>query len=330
MTASAKATVLRSRRAVLAAGVATLIAFSAGWAEQAGRTYRIALVTNFPRSRLEPRIVEFFDELRQHGFVEDANLAVDIEFDINTQHLDAVAIEVVQRAPDAILCFGPVVVRAVQNATQTIPILAFEPTSEEVSLPLSGRQDRNTTGISLFVDVLNIKRQEILMELLPSAHHLAVLADPNISHDLAAMREAAGARGVELSIQWAGHPDEVGPAIEAAEKVGAEALNVLSSPMFWGIRNAIYSGVARARLPAIYEWGSMAAEGGLIGYGPAPLLLYRQLARQLVKVLSGTKPADIPVEQPTKFELAVNLKTAKALGLTIPPSIMLRADEVIE
>jgi putative ABC transport system substrate-binding protein len=330
MTISNRTTAMPSRRSILAAGVATLIASSAGWAEQAGRTYRIALVTNFPRSRLEPRIVEFFDELRQHGFVEDANLAVDIEFDIDTQHLDAVAMEVVQRAPDAILCFGPVVVRAVQNATQTIPILAFEPTGEEASLPLSGRPNRNTTGISLFVDVLNSKRQEILMELLPNAHHLAVLADPNMPHDLAAMREVAGARGVELSIHWAANPDEVGPVIEAAEKTGAEALNVLSSPMFWGSRNAIYDSVALARLPAIYEWGSMATEGGLIGYGPAPLLLYRQLARQLVKVLNGTKPADIPVEQPTKFELVVNIKTAKTLGLTIPPSILIRADEVIE
>jgi putative ABC transport system substrate-binding protein len=330
MTASCVTAVLPSRRAVLAAA-ATLIASSAGWAQQVGRTYRIVFVTNFPRNQAqEPFLAGFFGELRQHGFVEGANLAVDSELDVDSQHLDAVAAEVVQRAPDAILCFGPVVTRAVQHATPTIPILAFGPLSVSDASDSLARPDRNTTGISLVVDELNGKRQEILMELLPSAHHMAVLADRNVAHEFRTMREVADARGVELSVHWAASPDEVGPAIEGAEKTGAEALNVLSSPMFWGIRDTIYDGVARARLPAIYEWAVMAAEGGLIAYGPAPVLVWHQLARQLAKVLNGAKPADIPIEQPIKFELAVNLKAAKALGLTIPPSLLARADEVIE
>jgi putative tryptophan/tyrosine transport system substrate-binding protein len=329
MTASPQTTVLQSRRAMLAAGAALLACSSAGWAQQAGRTYRIGYV--YPRDQtFAPYIGGFFAELRRHGFVEGTNLAVDFRFDTDIRHLDAVATEVVGRAPDAILCFGPVVVRAMQRATLTIPILSFEPLSENDASNSLARPDRNTTGISLAVAELDGKHQDILLELLPSARHLAVLADTNMSRPLPAMREATNARGVELSIHSAATPDEIGPAIEAAEKAGAEALDVLSSPMFWGSREAIYDGAARARLPAIYEWAVMAAEGGLIAYGPDGLAAHRQLARQLVKVLDGTKPADLPVEQPTQFELAVNLKTAKALGVAIPPSILIRANEVIK
>jgi putative tryptophan/tyrosine transport system substrate-binding protein len=153
---------------------------------------------------------------------------------------------------------------------------------------------------------------------------------PNFSGNLSAVKKTADARGVELFVHWVAKPDEIGPAIEAAEKTGAQALDVYGGSMLTANPEAIFRDAARAQLPAIYEWPNMAKEGGLIAYGPPLTSLYRQLARQLVKVLNGAKPGDIPVEQPTKFELVINVKTAKALGLTIPPSILTRADEVIE
>jgi putative ABC transport system substrate-binding protein len=132
------------------------------------------------------------------------------------------------------------------------------------------------------------------------------------------------------SIHIANRTDDIMPAIEAALNLGAQALNVLASSLFNTNRTQIIGRLATARLPAIYQWPEMAEEGGLMAYGPRFVALYRQQALQVIKVLKGTKPADIPIEQPTKFELVVNLQTAKALGLALPPSLLLRADKVIE
>jgi putative ABC transport system substrate-binding protein len=144
------------------------------------------------------------------------------------------------------------------------------------------------------------------------------------------LEQAASARGVKLSVHWAYKPDDVVPAIEAIAKTGAEALNVLASPTLALERTATIDAVARLRLPAIYQWPETAREGGLVGYGPPLIATYREFARQLVKVLKGAKPGEIPVEQPTTFALVFNLKTANSLGLTVPPSLLARADEVIE
>lgn len=168
------------------------------------------------------------------------------------------------------------------------------------------------------------------MDLVPSARHMAALVDPHYPHQLSAVRKTTDARGVELSLRSVAKPDEIGPAIEAARQAGAQALNVLGSAMLYVNREAIFRDADRARLPAIYEWPEMAEEGGLVAYGPRLPSLYRQLARQVVKVLNGAKPSDIPVEQPTTFELVINLRTAKAFGLTIPLTLLARADKVIE
>jgi putative ABC transport system substrate-binding protein len=272
----------------------------------------------------------FFDELRQQGFAEDANLSVDGKFEVDPDQSDAAAAEVAKMAPDAVVCVGTPAVRAGQRATATIPIVALDDLVGSNLVSSLGRPDSNTTGVSILQSELDAKRQELLMDLVPSARRMAALADPNYPHKLSAVQQAADARGVELSVHWVANPDEIGPAIEAEEKAGAQALNVLGSGMLYVSRDAIYDGAARARLPAIYEWPHMAEQGGLIAYGPPLPSLYRQLARQLVKVLNGARPANIPVEQPTKFSLIINLKTAKTLGLTIPASLLVRTDKVIE
>jgi putative tryptophan/tyrosine transport system substrate-binding protein len=190
----------------------------------------------------------------------------------------------------------------------------------------------NTTGVSIFAPELDGKRLELLTEIVPGIHYIAALVDPKTtaSDQLEALITAARSRGVELSIHNAETQQQIAPAIEAARAARAQALEVLSSALFNADRALIIEHTAAARLPAMYQWPEYGTDGALIAYGPRQTWIRRESARLLVKVLMGTKPADLPVEQPTKFELVINLKTAKALGLTVPPSILARADEVIE
>ena len=191
----------------------------------------------------------------------------------------------------------------------------------------------NTTGVSLLMSDLDGKRQDILIEVLPGLRHMAALADSNTTapQELQALQDAARIRGVAVSIHQVAKADEIAPAIEAAKTSGAAALNVLASPFLFANRQAIIEHAAAERLPAIYQWPDEAEQGGLIGYGPRLVQLYRDImARQLVKLLHGTKPADLPIEQPTRFELVINLKTAKALGIALPETFLIRADKVVE
>jgi len=168
---------------------------------------------------------------------------------------------------------------------------------------------------------------------VPGLRRMAALADSNMIADpkLHPLQEAARARNIELSIHWIARSEEIPAAIDAAKASGATALNVLASPLLSVNYQVIVQRVAALRLPAIYQWPETAKTGGLIAYGPSWVQIYRELlAPQLVKLLRGAKPADLPVVQPTKFELVINLKTAKALGLTMPETFLLCADKVIE
>jgi putative ABC transport system substrate-binding protein len=186
--------------------------------------------------------------------------------------------------------------------------------------------------VSLLAFELDGKRQDLLLEASPNIRRIALLADPAIAtpQRLQMLKDAARARGVEASVVAARLPAEIVPAIDAASASGAEAINVLAAPLFSFNRRTLIERAANLRLPAIYQWPEMAEEEGLMGYGPRWTQWYRQLARQLVKVLRGAKPADLPVEQPTRFELVVNLRTAKAIGHEFPVGLVLRADKVIE
>ena len=237
-----------------------------------------------------------------------------------------------QPNPDLLVTSAPTI-SEVQTATRAIPILGmFDDMVGSGLVSSLARPGGNLTGISILASELDGKRQEILMELVPASHHMAALADPNTkgSASAEALRTDSAARGVELSIYPVSGPEEIIAAIDKAQAAGATALNVLASPILYINRKIILERSAALRLPAIYQWPETAEEGGFAAYGPRFSKVWRQLARQVVKMFHGAKPADIPVEQPTEFELVINLKTAKAIGLTIPPSILLRADEVIE
>ena len=183
------------------------------------------------------------------------------------------------------------------------------------------RPDGNTTGVSILATELDGKRQEILIEAVPGLRRMAALADANrtTAAKLDALQEAARAHNIELSIHRVARGEEIAAAIDRAQASGATALNVLASPLLFANRQLIMDRVAALRLPAMYQWPETAEEGGFAAYGPRLIDIFRELlTRQLVKLFRGIKPADIPVEQPTKFELVINLKTAKALGVTVP------------
>jgi putative ABC transport system substrate-binding protein len=321
------------RRDFILAGCATI-----GWplaapAQEAGRTYRLGGLSVGPREA--PYFVAMFENLRRLGFIEGQNLTVDWHaFGLHVDRVSDLAAELVKADVDVILASGDLATRAAQRATQSIPILGTADDMVRSKLVNSlARPEGNTTGISMFSTELDGKRQEILIEAVPGLRRMAAIADSITTAlpQLQALQDAARARNVELSIYRIVRPEEIAAAIDAAKAWGAAALNVLVSPVLFGNRQIVMQRVAALRLPAIYFFAEMAQDGGLIAYGPRLLQIFGELVtRQLVKLLRGTKPADIPVEQPTKFELVINLKTAKALGLTIPESLVARADEVID
>jgi putative ABC transport system substrate-binding protein len=195
------------------------------------------------------------------------------------------------------------------------------------------RPDGNTTGVSILATELDGKRQEILIEVVPGVRRIAALADINTTApaQLETLQREARARNIALSIHRVDKAQEIPGALEAVKASDAAALNVLASPMLHSNLQLILERVAVLRLPAIFQWPEIAEEGGFVAYGPRFTQIIRGLyARQLVQLFRGVKVADIPVEQPTKFELAINLKTASALSVTVPAAVVARADKVVE
>jgi putative tryptophan/tyrosine transport system substrate-binding protein len=276
----------------------------------------------------------FFDELKLLGFVENKNLeVVPNGFNLREDQYGGYARTLVKSGPDAIFCVGDAATLAAREATLTIPVVGF--LSPDIvaagAVRTFARPGGNVTGVSI-ISELDGKRQELLMEVVPSAQKIGILANPAVTYQaqLQVLEDAARKHGVEAVVFTAGKPAEIVSAMGKAKASGAAALNVLSAPLFSINRRVVIEQAAALRLPAIYEWPEMVEEGGLIAYGPRLPLMYRQAARVVAKTLQGVKPQDIPVEQPAKFDLVVNLATAQALGLSIPEAFLVRADKVIE
>ena len=321
------------RRFISALGSAVVAWTLTAHAQEAGRTYRLGQLSLGPRN--SPQNVAFYEGLKSEGFVDGQNLVVDPRgFGLRVGELEESAAAIAKTQPDVIICGGEPPVRATQQATKTIPIVGVADDMLKSGFVTSlAKPEGNTTGVSILAPELDGKRQEILLEVVPGIRHLVALADANGTspQQLQALQDAARSRGVELSIHRIAKAEEIASAIDAAKSSGASALNVLASAILFNNRQIILGRAAALGLPAIYQWPATAEEGGLIGYGPRLERLFGDIvSRQVAKLLRGAKPADIPVEQPTKFELVVNLKTAKALGLTIPETFLLRADKVIE
>jgi putative ABC transport system substrate-binding protein len=279
----------------------------------------------------------FRQGLRELGYVEGQNIVIEYRYaEGRDDRLADLAAELVRLKVDVIVAVSGVGTRAVQHATRTIPIVmagASDPVGEGLVASLA-RPGGNTTGLSLLSAELPGKRLEILKETVPQSARVAVLtnlANPNHASVMHNLTGAAQALGLHLHVVELRRPDELDAAFAAMTRAGADALFVQGEPVLLdGLRGRIVDLAATSRLPAMYSWRMYVDAGGLMSYGPSLSDMMRRAATYVDKILKGAKPADLPVEQPMKFELVINLKTAKALGLTIPPTLLFQADEVIQ
>jgi putative ABC transport system substrate-binding protein len=287
---------------------------------------------------LDPGGPQLFDAFRRAmsdlGYVEGQNVSyLYRSAEGKAESVPRLAFELVRLKPDVIMTSAPAPTLAAMKATPTIPIV-FAAIGDAVTAGVVSslaHPGGNVTGSSFLNTELSAKRLEILHETLPDIRRIAVLWDSNTPRSWEEATEEAGRTlGVELQVLEVAGPDAFESAFEAAVTARAEALDVLTSAFFNAHMEKLLELAAKYRLPAMYSFDGSVHAGGLISYGPSLIDLYRRAATYVDKILKGAKPGDLPVEQPTRFELVINLKIAKALGLTIPPAILARADEVIE
>jgi putative ABC transport system substrate-binding protein len=318
---------------VIGGAVAWPVAASA---QEPGRTYRIGFL--LPTNRQSPSVQALFDELRLNGFIEGQNLMVVSEgFEATDDQLAERAQSLIDAKPDVIVSGPALPLRTLQKLTQTVPLVGMTEDMVGEGLVASlAHPGGNITGISLLSPELDGKRQDILIEALPGARQIAALSDSKATSPkhLQALQRVAQSRGVQVSIFGVSKPDEIPAGIDAAKAAGAEAANFLATPLFSlpGTRNfqIVMERITAVRLPSIFQWPETAEAGAVLGYGPRFTDMYRQRALIVAKIFRGANPSDIPVEQPNRYELVVNMKAAQAMGSQIANGLVLRADKLIE
>jgi len=322
------------RRRFLVTSVALLGAPLAARAQRADRVYRVGFLSPVKRGARSEALRE---GLRDLGYVEGRNLDPTMRFaDGKRERLDPLVRELVGLDPDVLVVGSTIGGRAAKKATTTIPIV-FAGSSDPVAGGLVSNLARpggNITGFSLaYGKAFAGKWLELLKELTPGISHYAALwssANPSAVRFVEELRRAAQVLNVTLDVHHARDLAELDAAFAAIRASDARALIVNPSPFAATHRRRLVDFAARARLPAVYFFESFVKAGGLMSYGPNIVAVYRRAASHVDKILKGARPGDLPVENPTKFDLVVNLKTGKALDIAIPPSILLRADRVIE
>ena len=303
-------------------------------AQQPTKIPRVGILSDETPS-LDTSFEVFAAELRRLGHVEGQTIIFEPRYAAgNYEVLPSLAAELVSLRPDVILAVGTVATRAAKSATQTIPIV-FARISDPIGLGFVAalaRPGGNLTGVSLEGPELAAKQLELLITAVPAVKRVGVLADPRLpfSPILKDTEQAARSLNLKLVPEQVRSPADFEPALRAMLEQHAGALIVMAAPIFTEHAQQIIDLATKARLPTMWYRREQAQAGGLMSYGSDRTEQFRRAAAHVDKLLKGAKPADIPVEQPTRFELVINLKTAKALGLTIPPSILARADEVIE
>jgi putative ABC transport system substrate-binding protein len=298
---------------------------------QRGKVWRIGILEPYAAS--DPINEQIRQYLHEVGYSEGRNIAIEWRHGAGqTAAFPVLAAELARRKLDALVAIGEPAIRAAREATTRIPIIGgSDDLVGEGHVASLARPGGNVTGVSILASELNAKRLELLKQAVPTASRVAILWDPATgSFHLPLIHAVARTRSIELKVHEVRSGEDLKPAFEAARAWRADALSVLASPLLHALRQPIIDQAEQYRLPAIYQWEESARAGGLMSYGPIRADVYRAICVQLDRVLRGAKPADLPVEQPTKFELVINLKTAKALGLTIPKSLLLQADKVIE
>ena len=327
------------RRAFLGSLVLSVLAVPlAAEAQQAGKVYLIGFLSpSSPSDSRNPlRLGALRQGLRELGYVEGQNIGIESRWaEGKYDRLPDLAAELVRLKVDVIVTYSPPAIQAAKQATQTIPIVmggVIDPVATGFVASLA-RPGGNLTGLSLMAPELVGKQLEILKEVVPKVTRVAVLGNPanaGTAPQLRHAQDAARALKVQLQPLEARAPNDIDRAFAAMTKEGAGAVVVLVDAMFVDQRTRIADLAARHRLPSVYGLMDFAEAGGLMFYGANDTDRFRRAAIFVDKILKGAKPADLPVEQPTKFALVINLKTAKALGLTIPQSVLARADQIIE
>jgi putative ABC transport system substrate-binding protein len=305
-------------------------------AQQAERIARIGFLMAVPPSAVPTRIDAFRAGLHEMGYAEGKNIIIEWRSaEGQVDRLPALAAELVRLKVDVIVTAGPMDTRAAKETTSTIPIVMTwdqDPVGNGFVASLA-RPGRNITGLSSVAPELSRKQVELLKEIVPKLSHVAFLGtstEPGNAQTLKETEAAARSLGVQVQFSDVRAPKDIETAIGAARSARAHGMLVLTSPVTSALRDRVVALAARHRLPAIYHRRAFVEAGGLMSYGASQRDSDRRAAIYVDRILKGAKPADLPVEQPTKFELVINLKTAKALGLKIPQSLLVRADEIIE
>src|SRR5262249_9801146 len=282
-----------------------------------------------------PRLMaEFQRGMRELGYVEGTSYAlVALYAGDKPETLQSLAVELVRRKPDVIVGEAFAAVQALQRTTKTIPVVFI--TGDPVTTGLVqnlAHPGGNLTGVANLSLELYPKRVEVLKAAIPTIRRMAVLVGPTVRPKVVVkvIEEASSVQGIEAAPIFVNRAEDLDGAFSSASRAQVNAILITSSPFFNAHRDRIVALAARHRLPALYEFRDFVEAGGFMCYGADNRVVYHRVATYVDRILRGAKPADLPVEQPTKFELVINLKTAKALGLTIPQSLLLRADQVIE
>jgi putative tryptophan/tyrosine transport system substrate-binding protein len=318
-----------TRRRILGGLAASALAPAAAHA-QAG----VPMVAILRNSGAHDRVFEtqFRQELRGLGWHERRNVQFDVRWaDGDLERLPQLAAELVAQRPRVLLGFGPIAIRTLQAATREIAIVGMS--DDLVASQLAETMSRpggNTTGVSIFAAELDAKRLELLRELLPHAKRVGILYDPRVSGTGAPLDAAAQALGFTLVSVPADSIEAAGPALDELVAARVDAINILASSILHAARFAMIERLRAARIPAIHQWPETARDGGVLCYGPTLEGIYRQLAVFTDKILRGVAPAHLPIEHPTKLDLAVNLRAAREIGLEFPATLLARADQVIE
>ena len=302
---------------------------------QPSKTARVGILASGGESNFGPSIKVFREKLSSAGWVEGRNLTLHVRYPGDEySRLPELAAELVGLEIDVLVSLGTPATLAAKRATTTIPIV-MESLSDVIGSGLVSNLARpggNVTGVSGFAPELSGKRLELVREMLPRAERIAVLANranPATAPVLRATESAAQKMRMKLRVLDIRQPADLGPAFETMRRERTDALILAADPMLFTERPTIVQLAARYRIPAVYEYRQFPDGGGLLSYGPLVRERFQRMAVYVDRILRGARPGDLPIEQPTTFELVVNLKTAAALGLAMPQSLLQRADEVI-
>jgi putative tryptophan/tyrosine transport system substrate-binding protein len=308
----------------------------AGEAQPPERASRVGVLASSTEGNFGPSVKVFREALQAAGWVEGRNLTLDVRYPGEQYaRLPELAAELVRLKVDVLATLGTPATLAAKGATTTIPIV-MESLSDVVSIGLVSNLARpggNVTGVSGFAPELSAKRLQLVRELFPHADRIAVLANRAnpVTVPIIRATEAAGQQlAMKLRVLDVREPAKLEWAFETMRREHTDALVLVADPLLFSERRRIVQLAARHRVPAVYETRLFPDAGGLLSYGPLPQERFGRMAMYVDRILKGAKAGDLPVEQPTTFELIINLKTAKALGVTIPPSLLARADEVLE